>query len=177
MSETPKPDPGTCEACGVEPATVHLRRVNAGEEVEVHLCLDCARKQGVEPETEEGAMFSDPLAVMFKNLKGTEGEGTACPRCGLTYSRFRETGRLGCAVCYETFLSQLEPLLRRVHGATRHTGKVPVREGTDYERTARLRRLNEELERAIGSEDFERAAELRDLIQGLESAGSGKSSS
>lgn len=177
MSETPKPEPGTCEACGTSPATVHLRRVNAGEEVEVHLCLDCARQQGVEPETGgEGAMFTDPLTLMFKNLKGTDGEGAVCPRCGTSYSRFRETGRLGCAACYETFAAQLEPLLRRVHGATRHTGKVPLREGADYERTARLRRLNEELERAIGSEDFERAAELRDLIQGLESAGSGKPS-
>jgi protein arginine kinase activator len=177
MSETSKPDPGTCEACGSAPASVHLRRVNAGEEVELHLCLDCAREQGVEGQAPaEGAMFADPLALMFQNLKETDGEGTTCPSCGLTYSRFRETGRLGCAVCYQTFLSQLEPLLRRVQGATRHTGKVPVREGSDYERTARLRRLNEELERAIGAEDFERAAELRDLIQGLESAGSGTAS-
>jgi protein arginine kinase activator len=177
MSETPKPDRGTCEACGTAPATVHLRRVNAGEEVEVHLCLACSREQGVEPEAiEEGSLFVDPLTLMFRSLKGTEGGEIACPRCGLLFSRFRETGRLGCAGCYETFLGQLEPLLRRVHGATRHTGKVPIREGVEYERSARLRRLNEELERAIGSEDFERAAELRDMIQGLESAGSGKSS-
>ena len=53
--------------------------------------------------------------------------------------------------------------------ASSHTGKRPPRQGERYDFSARLRRLNEELERAVGAEDFERAAELRDLIQATES--------
>jgi protein arginine kinase activator len=68
-------------------------------------------------------------------------------------------------------------LLRRVHGDVKHIGKVPVRSGPAYEEAARLRRLNEDLERAIQSEDYERAAEIRDLIQQLETSSVGDGAS
>ncbi len=172
MSEQEPKDPTTCERCGKEPATVHVRRVARGEEEIFHLCVSCAREQGVEAGAAGAAEFNaDPVSILFKNLgevKGTEG---ACPGCGLTYSDFRETGRLGCPRCYATFAEELEPLLRRLHGSLRHAGKRPTREGKSYERAAQLRRLNEELERAVGAEDYERAAELRDRIREMETAG------
>jgi protein arginine kinase activator len=131
----------------------------------------------VEPGSGEGGFLLDPVTLLFRSMKETEGVSGTCPGCGISFSRFRETGRFGCAQCYETFAAELEPLVRRVHGATRHTGKVPHREGPAYEQSARLRRLNEDLERAIGAEDYERAAELRDLIRELESAGARKTES
>lgn len=174
MSETPKQDPQTCEECGQAPATVHIRRVTAGEEVEIRLCVECARERGVESKLGDEAVSTDPLTLMFKNLGEMEGSQGSCPGCGMSYARFRETGRLGCASCYEAFASELRPLIRRVHGEVRHVGKVPTREGETYEQAARLRRLNEDLEKAIGNEEYERAAEIRDQIQGLESAQAGE---
>jgi protein arginine kinase activator len=109
---------------------------------------------------------------MLKNLSEMGGGGGVCDGCGLTYSRFRETGRLGCARCYAAFDKELRPLIRRIHGEVRHVGKVPHREETGSDRDARIRRLNEDLERAIGAEEYERAAEIRDLIQELETAAS-----
>jgi protein arginine kinase activator len=173
MSETPVPGPDTCEDCGKAPATLQIKRVAAGEEVELRLCLPCAQARGIEP-TEVGA---DPVSLLFKNLEEMEGGSGSCPGCGLTYSRFRETGRLGCASCYEAFDEELRPLLRRVHGDVKHIGKVPVRTGPVYEEAARLRRLNEDLERAIQAEEYERAAEIRDLIQQLETSSVGESPS
>jgi protein arginine kinase activator len=173
MTETPKEDPQTCQECGQAPASVHIRRIAAGKEVEVHLCLGCAQARGLESqETEAPHGALDPVSLLFKNLNEIEGGGGVCPRCGLSYSQFRETARLGCARCYQTFADELKPLIRRVHGEVRHVGKVPIREGEAYEHSARLRRLNEDLEKAIGAEDYERAADIRDLIQELESAGS-----
>ena len=55
----------------------------------------------------------------------------------------------------------------------RHVGKVLDRQGVGSDREARLRRLNEDLERAIGAEEYERAAAIRDLIQELEAAAGG----
>jgi protein arginine kinase activator len=172
MSEKPKEDPGTCQDCGEAPATVHIRRVAVGEEVEVRLCIECAQRQGVEPELASGQVALDPVALLFKNLGEMEGSQGACPGCGLSYSQFRETGRLGCSNCYETFAAELKPLIRRVHGEVRHVGKVPVREGESYDFSARLRRLNEDLEKAIGAEEYERAAQIRDLIHELETTAS-----
>jgi protein arginine kinase activator len=178
MSEAKERDPSTCQECGKAPATVHIRRIAAGEETELKLCLACAQDRGVEPqESPEGGFMADPVTILFKNMKETEGGSGVCQGCGMSFSRFRETGRLGCSRCYEAFAGDLESLIRRVHGATRHTGRVPLREGQNYDQGARLRRLNEDLERAIGAEDYERAAHLRDVIRELESAGSGKQES
>jgi protein arginine kinase activator len=170
MSEKPK-DPGVCQSCGQAPATVTIRRVSAGEEEEVRLCLACAQARGFEP-AQEGPGGGDPVTLMLQNLGRMQGTGGVCAGCGLTFSRFQETGRLGCARCYQAFAADLKTLIRRVQGGVRHMGKVPHREGKDYDQAARLRRLNEDLERAIGAEEYERAAEIRDLIQELESEGS-----
>jgi protein arginine kinase activator len=89
----------------------------------------------------------------------------------LTFRDFRESGRLGCPHCYETYASHLQRLLRRVHGSTQHVGKVylpPDPSASDLER--RLQALRRKLNRAVESEDFERAAELRDEIRSLEPA-------
>ena len=91
-----------------------------------------------------------------------------CPRCGLLYSGFRETGRLGCADCYTAFQFQLRPLLRRIHGDTRHRGKRPAGEGEGATRFRQIQRLHDELQRVVEREEFERAAVLRDEIRQLE---------
>ncbi len=166
MSEKPLKDTGICERCGKEPASVHLRRVSEGEETELHLCAACAEEEGLE--SPPASLGGDPVSLLFQSMNATEGGDGVCPGCGLTYSGFRETGRLGCARCYKTFSEELGPLIRRIQGASRHVGKRPQREGEQYEQAARLRRLVEELERAVGSEDYERAAELRDRIKELE---------
>ena len=167
MSESTPPKPETCENCGKNPATVKIRRVAAGEEVEIHLCLACAKERGLEPGLEDAGVGTDLVQLMLKNLNEMEGGSGVCDVCGLTYSRFRETGRLGCAQCYRSFAKELRPLIRRIHGEVRHVGKV-LRQGAHSDREARIRRLNEDLERAIGAEEYERAAAIRDLISELE---------
>jgi protein arginine kinase activator len=91
-----------------------------------------------------------------------------CPRCGLQYSSFKETGRLGCSECYKAFQNQLKPLLRRIHGDTRHRGKSPMRGGAAGAPQRHVQRLHDELQRAVEREDFERAAQIRDEIRRFE---------
>jgi protein arginine kinase activator len=76
---------------------------------------------------------------------------------------------LGCPHCYSVYEPQLRGLLRRIHGATQHVGKVYLPPDTaEADRTARLAGLRRKLQRAVEAEDFERAAELRDQIRALE---------
>ena len=96
--------------------------------------------------------------------KIADGYGTGTGG-GLTYEEFRRVGRLGCGTCYETFASQLRPLLRRIHGSADHTGGVPSALEGDHFRLRAIRKLKDELTRAVQAEDYERAAELRDTIR------------
>ncbi len=108
---------------------------------------------------------------MMDDMTDTEEERVGhvqCPRCGMLFSAFKETGRLGCAECYSAFQFQLRPLLRRIHGDTRHRGKVPARDGEGASRFRQIHRLHDELQRAIEREEFEHAAGIRDEIQRLE---------
>ena len=39
----------------------------------------------------------------------------ACPVCGLTADALRDTGRMGCATCYDTFAVMVEQAARELH--------------------------------------------------------------
>jgi protein arginine kinase activator len=88
-----------------------------------------------------------------------------CPDCGIGFMEFRNAGRLGCAQDYEVFRQQLTPLVERLHRATHHRGKRPLRLRGDVEAFGDLRRLRRDLASAAAAGDYERAATLRDLVR------------
>jgi protein arginine kinase activator len=163
-----------CEACGKSPATIRYAEMVDGGLTTWNLCESCAREKGV---TGSLTSFATPLVNVLMGLLGEVGgerpveeEGPACPQCGMSYSDFRRTGRLGCGACYEAFHEELTPLLRRIHGSTRHAGRVPASYEGESATKNELRRLRTELKRAVQSEEYERAAEIRDLIRATEAA-------
>ena len=100
----------------------------------------------------------------------TAADGLRCAACGSTLRDFRESGRLGCAQCYESFETHLRDLLRRLHGSSQHVGErygPPAGAGAADPRV-QLLDLKEQLRRAVENENFELAAELRDRIRVLE---------
>jgi len=161
-----------CQICGKNPATVHFTEIHDNKMSELHVCERCAEEKGLHSEPAKqkfdiAAVFAD----MMNSMTTTEEERVGhvqCPRCGLLYSAFKETGRLGCAECYGAFQFQLRPLLRRIHGDTRHKGKTPARDGEVVSIARQVQRLYDELQRAVEREEFERAAEVRDEIKRLE---------
>ena len=91
-----------------------------------------------------------------------------CPNCGMSYADFQQTGKIGCSVCYGTFRRQLEPLLRRIHGTSTHSGKIPRRSGGTLELKQEIKRLRGELKEKVAQEEYEEAARLRDEVRALE---------
>jgi protein arginine kinase activator len=160
-----------CQLCGKNPATVHFTEIHDNKMSEIHVCERCAEEKGLHaPAQQHKFEIADLLAGMVDAMTQTDEERVGhvqCPRCGLLYSSFKETGRLGCAECYTAFQFQLRPLLRRIHGDTRHRGKSPVR-GTGENGARQIQRLHDELQRAVEREEFERAASIRDDIRKLE---------
>lgn len=162
-----------CQNCHKNPAQLHFTNVQDNRMTEVHLCRSCAQERGLVdvPETPKFSI-SVLLANMVDKMSSTEEERVGpvqCPTCGMHYSAFKETGRLGCADCYVAFAVKLRPLLRRVHGSPRHVGKSPSHHAdADVSPARALSRLHDDLARAVEREDFEAAAGLRDRIRELE---------
>ena len=165
-----------CEICGSAHAVVHLTQIENNQMLTTHLCEKCAAAKGVEgPDESVNLPLTGFLAQLSDEPTAEELAESfgSCSFCGLTFSDFREAGRLGCPHCYTTFEGYLRGLLRRVHGSTQHVGKVylpPDPAASDVEK--QLEVLRHKLQRAVDSEDFERAAEIRDKIRAMEPAGS-----
>ncbi|MFH1753991.1 MAG: UvrB/UvrC motif-containing protein [Candidatus Omnitrophota bacterium] len=159
-----------CSICGKNEATVHLTEIVNDKMTKLHLCEGCAREKGAEMEEHFG--MSDLLAGLADlgaNLEPGVMSEIKCAVCGFTYKDFKKVGRLGCGDCYEAFKKQLDPLLKRIHGANRHIGKVPLMVGKNVKENRTVQDMKVQLEKAIAAEEFEEAARLRDMIRNMDS--------
>lgn len=92
----------------------------------------------------------------------------------MTLRRFQKEGRLGCPSCYEAFATELDSLLRSIHDATQHCGRVPraglgACGGTGMVRglAREIGQVEAQLKAAVAREAYEEAAKLRDALQQL----------
>lgn len=163
-----------CDNCHERPAAIHLTQIVDNSVTTLHLCEQCAAAKGVQT----GASVAKlPLANLLASVgKGVGAalpagiEGEACEFCGATVQDFRDTGRLGCAHCYESFEPHLRELLRRIHGSSQHVGEIYLSplSPESHDRGRLLTELKQRLHKAVEAENFELAAELRDRIRVLE---------
>lgn len=165
-----------CEQCQQRPATVHITKIVNNQKSQMHLCEECAREYHPPWTLALHPSFSLPQFLAGLMQHESEAEPRVerrdgllrCDYCGLTYEEFRQTGRLGCSQCYENFRTRLEPLLRRVHGSSMHTGKVPRRGGGKLRVRHDIEQLRADLAVLVTNEEFEKAAYVRDRIRELE---------
>jgi len=158
-----------CDICGKNPATVHLTEIIEDQMNELHLCEECARQKSAQMEQQFG--LSDLLAGMVefgKPSKEAETVSVKCANCGLTYADFKKIGRLGCGECYSAFKKYLGPLLKRIHGSSRHVGKSPIKVTKVLKKKIDIQELRTKLQKAIEEEAFEEAAKIRDQVKELE---------
>lgn len=163
-----------CDECKKNPATVHLTQMMNGKKTEIHLCEECAAKKGALM-FDIGSKFSIPnlLGSFFGSNYGLQGiqaltSVNSCPNCGMNFSDISQTGKLGCAECYSAFEQELEPILRRIHGNSKHVGKIPARGGEKVLFKKQIAQLKAKLQEAVAKENYEQAAEIRDSIKELE---------
>lgn len=165
----PHDDP--CQHCN-KPKTVHVTEIKHGKKIEKHLCKDC-------PLVNDGlaAKSHQPINELLSNFVLAHSglgkqQNKTCDVCGMTWSKFKQSGLLGCENDYRLFEEELTPLLKRAHeGATHHIGKVPARrgeEGAVRKRKPSVSRLRRDLAKAVEAEDYETAAKIRDQIQTVE---------
>ena len=87
-----------------------------------------------------------------------------CPNCGARLSYFMRTGMLGCSGCYVAFETEINSVVKKMHGRTTHVGKVPKIVGEDKELLAEYENLQVQRNRASLMRDFETQARLTEEI-------------
>jgi protein arginine kinase activator len=157
-----------CDICKEQIATIHYTEVLPNSEPKkLALCESCAKQKKLLVPSQFSV--ADILKGLTQAVQAEEEDiKTSCPRCRLTFARFRKGGRLGCATCYEAFKPNLQAILEEIHRNKQHTGKVPRSVTKEPGKAAQLTRLHQRLKEAIDKEEFEDAAVLRDRIQALE---------
>ncbi|MCI0363113.1 MAG: UvrB/UvrC motif-containing protein [Phycisphaerales bacterium] len=157
-----------CDLCN-KPAVVHEVTVRSGVKKEVHLCEAHAREAGIVMPGQQPINQLLTQFVISQTSKPTRAANKVCSGCGLPFSQFRQTGRVGCAECYQSFDAELSPLIERAqNGGTHHTGKTPRRAGASIDRQLLIQRLIKELDHAVAAEQYERAAKLRDRLSTMD---------
>ena len=122
-----------------------------------------------------GSLFGS----FFSTALPARTSAARCPQCGSSYHDIADSGKVGCASCYDTFYDDLLPTVRNVHGNTEHCGKRPnpfqkpisdQAEKADAPESpmAKIDRLKAQLNAAVADQNFEKAAQLRDEIKRLE---------
>ena len=161
-----------CQECQKRPATVHMTKIVNNKKTEMHLCEECAGKRN---DFQWFSPFSlnDLISSLMDTGKASipidRISSIHCDLCGMDYSRFKKTGRLGCPKCYSAFNNELLPIVRRIQKGTQHTGKIPKRTGSKLRVRKEIEDLKAQLKAAVEKEAFEEAARLRDRIKELES--------
>lgn len=162
-----------CTVCGQREAVVHYRETIGGIQKELHLCAQCAEKQGIPGSFSyfgEGA--ADFSLFHFPVSGGSVSR--SCPKCKTDFSAI-QGGSFGCSECYDRFASKLDltPFVGSGYREGRVVPKNPKGErraeaSSNEKGQRKADQLKEELKEALSKENYEKAAILRDQIRELE---------
>ena len=161
-----------CDICEVNDASIHIQQIKGNEGAELHLCEACAASKGITAgETRMEFSISNLLTglVDVKSLADSSQSRKICPRCGLTLSKFKKMGKLGCNECYSVFSREVRKVVGKMFGRTQHRGKYPKRLMAYKTYLVDIEKLKKKLDRAVKDENYEEAARLRDHIRDLQS--------
>lgn len=175
-----------CDNCGKDNANVrYLRNINGVKE-EMNLCEECSKKLGITDIGFDMPMdFSSFLGGFFDDFTNSDllpligsNEESRCKGCNSTFEDILNSGKFGCPECYETFETEIDSLMNKLHGANRHVGRLGKAEKIKIENTNKkdnqkndnnkLDELKSKLKELIKEEKYEEAAKVRDEIKELE---------
>lgn len=178
-----------CENCGNNDANVKYTQIINGEKKQMFLCEECSEKLGINDiHFNMPISFTSFLEDFFNDMSEVNlmpsigNQNLECKTCGLTWDDFLHTGRFGCSNCYSDFENRIDPILRSLHGATTHIGRIgEVKSGnnikqnlddkiekSENKKESKVEKLKDELKQAIKEERYEDAAKIRDQLKDLE---------
>ena len=162
-----------CEECQKNEAAFSVTVTSGGETTTRHLCGECMQKMGLSLNGGEISGFLSSILSILSQSAEEKDNSPVCSGCGMHYSAFERTGRLGCAQCYHDFADELKPLLQRIHGRTQHAGRRPTgfRLSPAAEKEQQMQALRQKMDEAVAAENCEDAAKYRDELRLLTQKG------
>lgn len=122
-----------CDNCGKDNANVKYYQNINGKKTEMNLCEECSKKLGIDTNINLdipidfssflGGFFEDFGKEDFPYLVSSTEE-KRCNGCSSTFEDILNRGKFGCPTCYETFETQIDNLLNKIHGSNRHVGRL-----------------------------------------------------
>ena len=177
-----------CQNCNKNEAVVRYTQIINGDKKEMMLCEECSHKLGI-----DNMQFNLPIS--FSNFFSdfldeydtgfmpllTKANETKCDKCGMTYNDFINSSKFGCDNCYDVFSDRIDPILKRLQGSNRYSGKKAElneannkKEKSEKElkkedsKQAKIENLKQQLKELVKEEKYEEAAKVRDEIKKLE---------
>ena len=169
-----------CQNCQKKPAVFYYEQIVNGKKSNCALCADCASEWKRAHKKPEEYFFHTPDASPFSGMDALLGslfapsgishhyESKRCPLCNASFADLKRSGKIGCAVCYETFQNELAPTVRSIHGTQKHTGRTPSAFKEENHKEKKLEELRAALKTAVDAQAYEDAVKLRDEIRALE---------
>ena len=160
-----------CQKCHKNLASARYAEVVDGRVTDIHLCPECLSRQ--QDAATSGFELSGPVPAARATgrpqiLRPRPKIPRTCKTCGARLLLVLESGKVGCAQCYDYFLADIEPMLTALHGATQHLGKTSKMGDMRTRLRADLQTKRALLRSALEMEQYEEAATLRDGIRELE---------
>lgn len=171
-----------CQSCGKKEANVKYYEDINGIKQTLYFCENCAKKLGFSDFSGFSSLFSPIFTTMPEfNLL----EKRKCNVCGYTIDEYLNSGMLGCEECYNTFEDNIDELLYKINGKSKHiklgelkkvkseaklkNSKVEIKgdkvENKKETNEKKICKLKEKLEQLIETENYEEAAVIRDEIK------------
>lgn len=121
-----------CQNCGEKESNFKYTQIINGVKKQMNLCTECARELGLDDiNLNIPINFSNFLSDMFDVYSDNDlfllndfKNEINCPNCKMTYDEFLNDGKFGCEDCYDTFKNQIDILLKNIHGANHHVGRI-----------------------------------------------------
>ena len=175
-----------CQNCNHNEANDRYTQIINGEKKEMFLCDKCSKELGIDDmklslPIDFSSFFGDLLSEYDNAFMPLlqEPHELKCDKCNMTYSEFMELGKFGCENCYNAFSGRIDPVLKRIQGSNRYTGrKAEMNEENEKEvktnnkaqepKGDKLTKLKAELKQLVKEEKYEEAAKIRDEIKKLE---------
>ena len=178
-----------CENCGMNEATIHYSENINGKTRELNLCEECSHKLGINKKMDFNMPidFSSFFAGMLEDFESPDllpmlnsVRELQCKSCGYTFDDILNTGKFGCANCYDTFEDRLDSIIRKIQGSNQHVGRLggATEHSINSKSIPRAKKveskkdkvdvLKDDLKKAIKEERYEDAAKLRDEIAEIE---------
>ncbi len=161
-----------CQSCGKNQASTHIKKIINGELTEYILCDQCAARLGYPNVFSDfGFDFNNLLGSFFEDSKPQfmNVDNKRCDFCGSSFADISASGKVGCSKCYDVFIDELMPSIKRIHGNPKHSGKIASFAGKENSLKKEIKLLEEKMRLAVKEQNFEEAAKIRDEIKKLNS--------